>query len=72
MQAGEISPMLVSGDTGVFVYVEEKDVPEITADNESFTQAQSFLTRYAAYVSSSALVNELIARGAPEEVVAPE
>ena len=63
MQAGDISPMLVRGDTGTFVYVAEKDVPEIAADNESFTQAQGMLSRYASYISSNALVSELIARG---------
>lgn len=65
MQAGEISPMLTSGGTGTFVYVEEKAVPEIAADDTDFTQAQSFLSRYSAYSSSNALVAELIARGAP-------
>jgi peptidyl-prolyl cis-trans isomerase D len=63
MQPGDLSPMLVRGDTGTFVYVEEKDVPEIAADNESFTQAQGMLSRYASYISSNALVSELIARG---------
>ena len=67
MDAGDISPMLTSGDTGVFVYVETKDVPEIAADDENLTQAQSFLKRYASYVSSNALVSELVARGISEE-----
>jgi peptidyl-prolyl cis-trans isomerase D len=67
MDAGEISAMLTSGDTGVFVYVETKDVPEIAADDENLTQAQSYLKRYASYVSSNALVSELIARGISEE-----
>ena len=63
MQAGELSPMLVLGDMGTFVYVEAKDVPEIADDNEDFTRAQGMLSRYAAYVSSNALVSELITRG---------
>jgi peptidyl-prolyl cis-trans isomerase D len=67
MEAGELSPMLTSGNTGVFVYVEEKNVPEIAADDENLTQAQSFLKRYASYVSSNALVSELVARGIEED-----
>ena len=59
--------MLTSGNTGVFVYVEEKNVPEIAADDENLTQAQSFLKRYASYVSSNALVSELVARGIEED-----
>jgi peptidyl-prolyl cis-trans isomerase D len=71
MAAGELSPMLTSGDSGIFVYVEEKSVPEIAADDEKLTQAQGFLQRYASYVSSSALINELVARGM-ETSVTPE
>lgn len=63
MDAGELSPMLTSGATGIFVYVEEKDVPEIAADDENLIQAQGFLQRYASYVSANALVSELVARG---------
>jgi peptidyl-prolyl cis-trans isomerase D len=70
MEAGEISPMLTSGPTGTFVYVEEKIVPEISADDENFTQAQDFLKRYASYVSSNALVSELVARGISEDSAA--
>jgi hypothetical protein len=67
MDAGELSPMLTSGNTGTFVYVEEKTVPEIAADDEDLTQAKSFLQRYASYVSSNALVNELVAKGISED-----
>jgi peptidyl-prolyl cis-trans isomerase D len=63
MATGEVSPMLTSGDIGVFVYIEEKLVPEIEADDETLSQAQDFLKRYATYVSSAALINELIASG---------
>ncbi len=70
MEAGEISPMLTSGPTGTFVYVEEKNVPEISADDENLVQARSFLQRYASYVSSNALVSELVARGISEDSAA--
>ena len=63
MSEGEVSPMLTSGDIGVFVYIEEKLVPEIEADDETLSQAQDFLKRYATYVSSAALINELITSG---------
>ncbi len=70
MDAGELSPMLTSGNTGIFVYVEEKTVPEIAADDEDLTQAKSFLQRYASYVSSNALVSELVAKGISEDSAA--
>ena len=67
MQAGDVSPMLTSEGTGIFVYLVNKTVPEITSDNEDLTQAKDFLTRYAAYTSGSALANELVFLGLPEE-----
>jgi peptidyl-prolyl cis-trans isomerase D len=70
MDAGEISPMLTSGATGTFVYVEEKSVPEITSEDENLVQARSFLRRYASYVSSNALVSELVAYGISEDTAA--
>ena len=70
MSAGDISPMLTSGAIGTFVYVEEKSVPEITSEDENLVQARSFLQRYASYVSSNALVSELVARGISEDSAA--
>jgi peptidyl-prolyl cis-trans isomerase D len=67
MDVGEISPMLTSGSIGTLVYVEEKSIPEITSEDEQLVQARSFLHRYASYVSSNALVSELIARGISED-----
>ena len=67
MQSGDISPMLTSDGTGIFVYVANKTVPEIASDNEDLTQAEDFLARYAAYTSGSALTNELVFLGLPED-----
>ncbi len=67
MQVGDISPMLTSDGTGIFVYVANKTVPEIASDNENLTQAEDFLARYAAYTSGSAFTNELVFLGLPED-----
>ena len=67
MQSGDISPMLTSDGRGIFVYVANKTVPEIASDNEDLTQAEDFLARYAAYTSGSALTNELLFLGLPED-----
>ena len=67
MQTGDISPMLTSDGTGIFVYVANKSVPEIASDNEDLAQAEDFLARYAAYTSGSAFTNELVFLGLPEE-----
>lgn len=69
MQSGEISPMLTSGGTGIFVYVENKELPEIASDDEDLTQAQEYLARFASYTSGSAFASELVFRGMPEESI---
>ncbi len=65
MQNGEISPMLTLQEKGTFVYLKSKTVPEISADNENFTQTQDSLKRYASFISSSSHVNELIRTETP-------
>ena len=67
MSEGDISPMITSGDSGVFVYVKTKAIPEIAADDEKLGQTSNFLKRYSAFVSSSALLNELVAKGLETE-----
>jgi peptidyl-prolyl cis-trans isomerase D len=69
MQSGEISPMLTSGNTGIFVYLEDKVVPEIASDDEDLTQAQEYLVRFASYTSGSAFANELVFLGLPKESI---
>ncbi|MDQ8193096.1 hypothetical protein QEH59_01570 [Coraliomargarita sp. SDUM461004] len=66
MQAGEISPMLTSGGTGIFVYLENKEIPEIANDDEDLTQAEEYLARFAAYTSGTSFANELVFRGLPD------
>ncbi len=72
MQSGEVSPMLTTGDTGIFVYLESKEIPEIPSDDEDLTQAEDYLSRFAAYTSGGALTNELVFRGLPEEATTQE
>lgn len=69
MQAGDISPMLTSDGTGIFVYLVNKNIPEIASDNEELKQAEDFLARYAAYTSGSSFANELVILGLPEDTV---
>jgi len=67
MESGEVSPMLTSGGTGIFVFVENKEVPEIASDDDDLTQAEDYLARFAAYTSGTAFANELVFLGLPEE-----
>lgn len=66
MQAGDISPMITAGQSGLFVNLIEKEVPEIADDDEDLSQAEDFIARFSAFSSSNAYLNELIFRGLPE------
>lgn len=70
MQAGEISPMITAGQSGIFVNLTNKVVPEIPEDDADLTQAESFLARFSAFSSSNAYLNELVVRGLPEDRMA--
>lgn len=72
MQAGEVSPMLTTGGSGIFVHLVDKVVPEIASDDEDLTQAEDYLARFAAYTSGAAFANELVYRGLPEEAAATD
>ncbi|MEC9227702.1 MAG: hypothetical protein VYA21_02655, partial [Verrucomicrobiota bacterium] len=53
MQPGEVSQMLTSGGTGIFVHLIEKLVPDISPDDEELNQAEDYLSRFGAYTSGS-------------------
>ena len=67
MQPGEISPMLTVEDRGMFVYLKEKTVPEITDENEKLIQAKDFLRQYSSFTSYNSILNELVASGLNEK-----
>ncbi len=66
MKEGEISQMIRSGDTGFFVYLESKEVPEVSDDNEDFNQTKEQLARYGSIMRRRSLINELVTSGLPE------
>jgi peptidyl-prolyl cis-trans isomerase D len=66
MQAGDVSPMLTSNGIGTFVYLANKNVPEIASDNEKFTQTVDSLASDAAYTSGSSFAKELVILGSPK------
>ena len=72
MDAGELSPMLTSGPSGIFVYVEDKVIPEIASDDEDLIQAEDYLARFAAFTAGGSYSSELVYRGLPEDAIAEE
>lgn len=60
MQENGVSPMITSGDSGIFVYLEEKTVPQIDTDNDKLAQISNLLKKDAAFTSLNTLLRELI------------
>ncbi|MGB1127503.1 MAG: hypothetical protein ACPG3X_03920 [Opitutales bacterium] len=69
MDAGEISPMLTIGGVGTFIFLEEKEAPELSEDDADLTQAQGMLERWASFTTRSDLTNELVLRGLPKDAL---
>lgn len=66
IQLGTVSPMLQSENQGFFVYMNNKDVPQIDESDPDYTQAMAFLERYSSMTRMRSLIGELINAGSPE------
>lgn len=62
-QIQTVSDMLNLNGTGTFIYVTEKNLPEIDADDDSLVSTQAYLNYIGAQISTSSFINELVARG---------
>lgn len=68
LESGELSEMITTASqVGIFIYIAEKTVPEIGADDEDFTEAETWLKQLSQYISTSALSSELIGAGLEQE-----
>ena len=65
LEAGELSPMLQTGSSGLFVYLAERDVPEINPEDATLQQATNFLKYNSTMIRMNALASELVERGMP-------
>jgi peptidyl-prolyl cis-trans isomerase D len=67
LKAGSVSAMLQSGSSGLFVFVADRDIPNLAADDETLQQATNFLKYNSAMIRMNALASELVERGMPKE-----
>lgn len=67
MEPETVSPMVQLGTTGHFIYLAQKEIPEIADDDEDYTQTQAFLSSLSSYLSANSLGNELVTQGLPEQ-----
>ncbi|MGJ3242594.1 MAG: peptidylprolyl isomerase [Opitutales bacterium] len=63
LPAGGLSRMITTGDTGYFVYVSRKEVPEVSESDPAYRQAETFISQFHSFMGNRSIVEELIARG---------
>ena len=65
LETGAVSPMLQLGPSGLFVFVADREIPELSADDATLQQATGFLEYNSAMIRMNALASELVERGMP-------
>ena len=60
LKPGEMSDMITIENTGYFVYVEDRVLPEVAQDDDSFTNTLNGLNNYAGMGRYQILLNEMI------------
>lgn len=60
LEVGQISPMVFLEQTGKFVYLKEKNVPEISESDPEVQTALNQLSNFTALINGQALVTEII------------
>ncbi|MBI2510943.1 MAG: peptidyl-prolyl cis-trans isomerase [Opitutae bacterium] len=57
---GEVSEMVATGDQGVFTYVADKKLPDVSPANPRFAEVQKQLAQYTAAANQSAVLSALV------------
>ena len=61
LEKGQVSDMVISADNGVFVYVANKQLPDLSLANPQYTLARTQLSALTARLGASTFINELVA-----------
>lgn len=69
LETSSVSDFIKSGDNGYIVYVKEKVIPEISADDEELARSLEQTKNFAQQINQFLFSNELIRGGITEEVI---
>jgi peptidyl-prolyl cis-trans isomerase D len=64
-EEGSISPMLQVGPAGIFIYVSEKVIPEISPDDTSLEQTRNHLIYTSSMIRMNGINSDLVEAGMP-------
>jgi peptidyl-prolyl cis-trans isomerase D len=75
LDKGEVSEMVATGDKGVFTYVVEKKLPDVTTANPRFAEVRNQLAQYTAAANESSILSALVEaelkKNAPAKTATP-
>lgn len=75
LEKGEVSEMVATGDKGVFTFVADKKLPDVSPANPRFAEVQKQLAQYTAAANQSAVLSALVEaelkKHAPAKTAAP-
>jgi peptidyl-prolyl cis-trans isomerase D len=60
LDKGEVSEMVATGDKGVFTYVADKKLPDLSPANPRFAEVQKQLAQYTAAANQNAVLSALV------------
>ncbi len=60
LNKGETSDMVITADKGVFVYAQDKKLPDVTPSNPRFEETRNQLANYSATMDAQAYIRELV------------
>lgn len=60
LNKGEVSDMVINADKGIFVYAQDKKLPDLTPTNPQYEQMRTQLASYSAALDAQAYVRELV------------
>lgn len=62
LAAGDVSDMIATGDQGLFVYTQEKKLPDLTPGNPRYVELQQQLMAFTAGADENAYLGDLVER----------
>jgi peptidyl-prolyl cis-trans isomerase D len=62
LEAGKVSDLLPLGDKGIFVYAQEKKLPDLSPANPRYAEVQAQLMTFAASSNENSYLGELVAK----------
>lgn len=60
LNKGAVSDMVINADKGIFVYAQDKKLPDLSPTNPQFEQTRNQLASYSAALDAQAYVRELV------------